>query len=223
MMNQLNDFFDYFAGSGFEITTAVMVMITVLVFIVLLIFVPTLTKKVFPRFGYSKYANYLPFKTVFNDNSMELTDGSLIRVYRVAGMQTSMQDDKTKEKFLDLRAQLFNQIRDPNVVLRFYMVRDAADENTDYEFDQPTLQRIYNKWRGQGLKIFLNNYYIVLSVAGVDARAKLNQYGNYIESILAAYKPQVLKNNSRDNMARFLGRILSPISNQNSQITILQS
>ncbi|MBE6457285.1 MAG: hypothetical protein E7011_00525 [Alphaproteobacteria bacterium] len=212
MMNQLNDFFDYFAGSGFEITTAVMVMITVLVFIVLLIFVPTLTKKVFPRFGYSKYANYLPFKTVFNDNSMELTDGSLIRVYRVAGLQTSMQDDKTKEKFLDLRAQLFNQIRDPNVVLRFYMVRDAADENTDYEFDQPTLQRIYNKWRGQGLKIFLNNYYIVLSVAGVDARAKLNQYGNYIESILAAYKPQVLKNNSRDNMARFLGRILSPIS-----------
>ena len=98
------------------------------------------------------------------------------------------------------------------MVLRFYMVRDAADENTNYEFDQPTLQRIYNKWRGQGLKIFLNNYYIVLSVGGMDARAKLNQYGNYIESILAAYKPQVLKNDSPDNMARFFGRILSPIS-----------
>ena len=48
-----------------------------------------------------------------------------------------MQDDKTKEKFLELRAQLFNQIRDPNVVMRFYMVRDAADENTDYEFHTP--------------------------------------------------------------------------------------
>ncbi|MBQ2005448.1 MAG: hypothetical protein II219_01420, partial [Alphaproteobacteria bacterium] len=55
-------------------------------------------------------------------------------------------------------------------------------------------------------------YYIVLSVGGMDARAKLNQYGNYIESILAAYKPQVLKNDSPDNMARFFGRILSPIS-----------
>ncbi|MBR3930832.1 MAG: hypothetical protein IKJ62_04625 [Alphaproteobacteria bacterium] len=212
MINQLNDFFDYFAGSGFEITTAVMVMITLLVFIVLLIFVPTLTKKVFPRFGYDKYANYIPFKTVFTDDSMELTDGSLIRVYRVAGLQTSMLDNAAKEKFLDLRAQLFNQIRDPNVVLRFFMTRDAADENTNYEFDQPTLQRIYNKWQGQGLKIFLNNYYIVLSVAGPDKRAKLNQYGNYVESILAAYKPQVLKNNSRDNMACFFGRILSPIS-----------
>ena len=212
MMNNLNDFFEYFAGGGFPITLTVLVVAAVLVFLVLMMYVPVLTRKIFPKFGYAKYSNYLPFGTVFNDNSMQLTDGSLISVYRVAGLQTSMQDDATKEKFLDLRAQLFNQIRDPNVVLRFYMVRDAADENTNYEFDQPTLQRIYDKWRGQGLKIFLNNYYIVLSVGGTDARAKLNQYGNYIESILAAYKPQVLKNDSPDNMARFFGRILSPIS-----------
>ena len=211
-MNNLNEFFEYFAGGGFPITLTVLVVAAVLVFLVLMMYVPVLTRKIFPKFGYAKYSNYLPFGTVFNDNSMQLTDGSLIRVYRVAGLQTSMQDDATKEKFLDLRAQLFNQIRDPNVVLRFYMVRDAADENTNYEFDQPTLQRIYDKWRGQGLKIFLNNYYIVLSVGGTDARAKLNQYGNYIESILAAYKPQVLKNDSPDNMARFFGRILSPIS-----------
>ena len=212
MIENLNGFFEYFAGSGFPITLMVLVLASLCLFLVLMMYVPALTRKIFPKFGYAKYSNYLPFGTVFNDNSMQLTDGSLIRVYRVAGLQTSMQDDATKEKFLDLRAQLFNQIRDPNVVLRFYMVRDAADENTNYEFDQPTLQRIYDKWRGQGLKIFLNNYYIVLSVGGVDARAKLNQYGNYIESILAAYKPVVLKNDSADNMARFFGRILSPIS-----------
>ncbi len=212
MIENLNGFFEYFAGSGFPITLMVLVLAALCLFLVLMMYVPALTRKVFPKFGYAKYSSYLPFGTVFNDNSMQLTDGSLIRVYRVAGVQTSMQDDATKEKFLDLRAQLFNQIRDPNVVLRFYMVRDAADENTNYEFDQPTLQRIYDKWRGQGLKIFLNNYYIVVSVAGVDARAKLNQYGNYIESILAAYKPVVLKNDSADNMARFFGRILSPIS-----------
>lgn len=211
-MMDIKGFFDYFAGSGFPITLTVMGMIVVFVFIVLMMFIPTLTRRIFPKFGYAKYANYLPFQTVYNDNSMSLTDGSLVRVYRVKGLQTSMQDDKTKEKFLDLRAQLFNQIRDPNVILRFYMVRDAADENTDYEFHQSTLQKIYNKWRGQGLKIFLNNYYIVLSVSGADARAKLNQYCNYVESILAAYKPTVLKNNTPDNMARFFGRILSPIS-----------
>ena len=211
-MINFSEFFNYFAGSGFPITLTVMVMLVLFVFIVLMIYIPTLTRKIFPKFGYAKYSDFLPFQTVYNDNSMSLTDGSLIRVFRVAGVQTSMQDEKTKEKFLDLRSQLFNQIRDHNVVIRFYMVRDAADENTDYEFHQSILQKIYNKWRGQGLKIFLNNYYIVLSVAGNDAREKLNQYTNYIESILAAYKPKVLKNNTSDNMARFFGRILSPIS-----------
>lgn len=211
-MNNIEGFFDYFAGSGFPITLTVMAMVVICVFLLLLIYVPTITKKIFPRFGYAKYANYLPFKTVYKDNSMSLEDGSLIRVYRIAGVQTSMQDDETKAKFLDLRTQLFNQIRDPGVVLRFYMVRDAADENTNYEFRQPTLQRIYNKWRGQGLKIFLNSYYVVISVNGGDARAKLNQYCNYIESMLAAYRPQLLKNDKEDNMARFFGRILSPIS-----------
>lgn len=208
----MNKFFEYFAGGELTVTMTVMVMMVLVVFLGLMMYVPALTRKIFPKFGYAKYASYLPFKTVFSDNSIELMDGTLVRAYRVQGVQTSMQDDKTKEKFLDLRAQLFNQIRDPNVTLRFYTVRDAVDENTNYEFDQPTLQRIYDKWKSQGLRIFLNNYYVVISVGGADARAKLNQYGNYVESILAAYKPTVLKNNTPDNMARFFGRILSPIS-----------
>ncbi len=208
----MDGFFEYFAGGGFPLTLTVLMMAVLVVFIVIMMYLPILLRKIFPNFGYAKYASYLPFKTVFNDNSMELTDGSLVRVYRVRGVQTSMQDNETKEKFLNLRAQLFNQIRDPNVVLRFYMTRDAAHENTDYEFDQPTLQKIYDKWKSQGLKIFLNHYYIVLSVGGANAREKLNQYGNFIESMLAAYKPVVMRNNTRDNMARFFGRILSPIT-----------
>ncbi len=208
------EFFKYFAGNGFSntITLTIMVVAVIFVFIVLLMYVPTIVKHVFPKFGYKHYAEYIPFTTVYTDNSIELSDGCLIRVYSVAGVQTSMQTDEQREKFLDLRAQLFNQIHDPNVVLRFFTTRDAVAENTDYEFDQPVLQKIYDKWHSQGLKIFLNNYYIVLSVRGAHARDKLNQYGNYIESILAPYKPQMLENKSRDNMAKFFGRILSPIT-----------
>ena len=208
------EFFKYFAGNGFSntITLTVMAVAVIFVFIVLLMYVPTIVKHVFPKFGYKHYAEYIPFTTVYTDNSIELSDGCLIRVYSIAGVQTGMQTDEQREKFLDLRAQLFNQIHDPNVVLRFFTTRDAVAENTDYEFDQPVLQKIYDKWHSQGLKIFLNNYYIVLSVRGAHARDKLNQYGNYIESILAPYKPQMLENKSRDNMAKFFGRILSPIT-----------
>ena len=208
----MNGFFEHFAGGEFPLTATILVMVVVFLFIILMMYLPALTRKIFPKFGYAKYAQYLPFKTVYTDNSMTLTDGSIIRVYRVSGVQTSMQDDEQRAKFLDLRTQLFNQIRDPNVVLRFYTVRDAVGENTDYDFDQPVLQKIYNKWKSQGLRIFTNNYYIVLSVGGAGARDKLNQYGNYLESILAAYRPQVLRNDSTDNMAKFFGRILSPIT-----------
>lgn len=208
----MNGFFEYFAGSGFPVTTMIMVIAVIFIFVVLMMYLPTLTRRILPQFGYKRYSRYLPFRTVYNDDTLELSDGSLLRVYRVAGVQTSMQDAATREKFLELRTQLFNQIRDQNVVMRFFMTRDATDENTDYEFDQPVLQKIYDKWQAQGLRIFLNNYYIVLQVLGAGAREKLNQYGNYLESILAAYHPKLLRNNSTDNMAQFFGRILSPIT-----------
>lgn len=208
----MNGFFEYFAGSGFPVTTMIMVIAVIFIFVVLMMYLPTLTRRILPQFGYKRYSRYLPFRTVYNDDTLELSDGALLRVYRVAGVQTSMQDAATREKFLELRTQLFNQIRDQNVVMRFFMTRDATDENTDYEFDQPVLQKIYDKWQAQGLRIFLNNYYIVLQVSGAGAREKLNQYGNYLESILAAYHPKLLRNNSTDNMAQFFGRILSPIT-----------
>ena len=135
-----------------------------------------------------------------------------MRVYKIGGLQTSMMDEKKREKLLDLRAQLFNQIQDPDAYLRFFMVRDAMDEKTNYEFHQPVLQKIYEKWNNQGLKIFNNTYYLVISVRGHNNREKLNQYCNYIESMLSAYKPVLLKNNSFDNMATFFGRILSPVT-----------
>ncbi len=213
----IDGFFGYFAGGGFSetMTLTIMAIAVIFVFIILMIYVPTIVKHVFPKFGYKHYYQYIPFQTVYTDDSLELSDGCLVRVYAISGVQTSMQTDEQKEKFLDLRAQLFNQIHDPNVILRFFTTRDAVGENTDYEFDQPVLQKIYDKWHAQGLRIFINNYYVVLSVRGINTRDKLNQYSNYIESILAPYNPRVLKNKSRNNMAKFFGRIFSPITKPN--------
>ena len=212
-MNNNTGFFDYFAGSvDLPITVTVLVMVVVFIFIILMLYLPILTRKIFPKFGYLRYSEYLPFKNIKKDNTLQLVDKSLVRVYHLEGVQTSMQDEETRSKFLDLRASLFNQIHDPSVVLRFFTTRDAVQENMDYEFHQSTLQMIYDKWKNQGLKIFSNNYYIIISVSGTDADDKLNQYCNYIESMFSAYKPKLLKNNDRFNMACFFGRILSPIT-----------
>ena len=210
----MDKFFNYFAGNTNSMTmTFVMIaMCVLLVFIVLLAYIPTITKKIFPKFGYVKYSDYLPFNKVYSDNSLSTTDGTLVRVYKIKGVQTSIMDDKNREKMLDLRAQLFNQIQDPNVCLRFFTVRDFISQKTNYEFDQPVLQKIYDKWNNQGLEIYSNTYYLVISVRNQSDKDRLNQYCNYIESILSAYKPELLKNNNKDNMATFFGRILSPIT-----------
>ncbi len=214
----MDGIFKYFAGIDFKMTFSIMVMLSVLVFLVLLIYIPALTRKIFPKFGYSNYSAYLPFKSVNKDNSVNIEGDSVIRVYELDGIQTSIQDDETRAKFLDLRAQLFNQIHDSGVVMRFFTTRDKIEQNINYEFHQPTLQKIYDKWRDQGLKIFINKYYIVLSVYGDGANEKLALYGNYIESILAAYKPKLLKNNERNNPACLFGRILSPITKPEPKI-----
>lgn len=212
-MNNNSGFFDYFAASGdFPVTITVLFMVVVVIFLILMLYIPVLTRKIFPRFGYIHYSDYLPFKKVKDDNSLQISDGSLIRVYHFEGVQTSMQQDDVRESFLKNRASLFNQIHDPNVILRFFTIRDAVEEDVDYNFHQSTLQKIYEKWKNQGLKIFSNNYYLVISVKGIDAEDKLNQCCNYIESMLAAYKPTMLKNENVNNMARFFGRILSPIT-----------
>ena len=210
----MNFLFEYFAGnsSSMTLTLVVIAMAVIFVFLVLLIYIPALTKKILPNFGYNKYSDYLPFKKVYSDDSLSINDGSLVRVYKISGVQTSMMDDKNREKLLDLRAQLFNQIQDPSVYLRFFTIRDKIDEKTNYEFDQPVLQQIYDKWNNQGLKVFTNSYYVVISVKGQNNREKLNQYCNYIESILSPYKPKLLKNNSENNIATFFGRVLSPVT-----------
>ncbi|MCL2330934.1 MAG: hypothetical protein FWC61_00095 [Proteobacteria bacterium] len=209
----MQNLLSFFVTDSFPMTALVLALAVLLMFLILTVYTPTITRYVFPRFGYRKYSELLPFKSVLNDNmTVRLNNGALVRVYRMAGVQTSMQDDATKNQFLDLRAQLFNQINDPAAVLRFFTVRDAAETRTDYEFDQPVLQKIHDRWESQGLRIFRNSYYLVLSVGGAGANDKMAQYSNYVESILAAYRPTVLLHNQPRNAAAFFGRILSPVT-----------
>ena len=79
----MNKFFEYFAGGQFPMTILILVMAVIFVFIILMVYIPALSRRIFPMFGYTHYAQYLPFKTVFSDDSLELTDGALTRVWRV--------------------------------------------------------------------------------------------------------------------------------------------
>lgn len=208
----LNNYFKYFITSDFPLTIFIVCMFILVLFFILIIYSPFLKKNIFPKFSYKKYSEYLPFKTLYSDNSLMLSNNSLIRVYKLSGIQTGMQTEEIKKHFLDLRTRFLNQINDSSVVLRFFTIRNTSKDEEKYEFDNIVSQKIYNKWQSQGLKIFTNNFYIVISVYGSKNREKLNQYCNYIESMLSIYKPKLLTYDSYENIASFFARILSPIT-----------
>ncbi|MFA7188046.1 MAG: hypothetical protein WC137_01050 [Alphaproteobacteria bacterium] len=208
----MNSFFSFFVSDLSSPIMLVMFGAILLFVLVLYLYSSVLSKVVLPKFGYRKYSDYLPFSSIYSDNAtIGLLDGSVVRAYEIAGIQTSMHDETTKKKFLELRAQLLNQIKDPDITIRFFMIRDAVQKNTNYEFDQPVLQKISDRWNTQGLKIFKNTYYAVISIKG-GAHDKLLQTSNYFESIMAAYKPTLLKHNTNKNFASLYARILSPVS-----------
>jgi type IV secretion system protein VirB4 len=204
---------NFFVGGGFPITPWAVFGVVLLFLVVLLLYTNILSNAIFPGFGYKKYSEYLPFAAVLSDNStIRMRDGSLARVFSVRGVQTSMHDSTEREKLLDLRAQLFNQIRGSGTILRFFSIRDYAGVSDHKEFDNPVLQKISDKWDSQGLKIFSNSYYIVLSTSGIGAYDKIDQYTSFIESILSVYGPKLLRHDQKDNAANFFARILSPVS-----------
>ncbi|GHT58724.1 hypothetical protein FACS18945_4790 [Bacteroidia bacterium] len=209
----MENILSFFAGGGIPVTAFAVLGAMLLIFVILLLYSNILSIAVFPKFGYKKYSEYLPFAGLLSDNStLRMRDNSYIRVFSLHGVQTSMQDSDAKEKFLDLRTQLLNQIKGSGVVLRFFTTRDQIKDNNKYEFDNKVLQKINNKWQQQGLKIFDNNYYLVLSVSGANAYDRLATYTNYVESILSGYGVSLCKHNTANNAANFFGRILSPIS-----------
>ncbi len=208
----LNNYFKYFITNNFSLTIFIIVMLILILSFILIIYSSFLKKNIFPKFSYKKFSDYLPFKTLYSDNSLMLSNNSLIKVYKLSGIQTGMQIEDVKKQFLDLRTRFFNQINDSNVILRFFTIRNTSKDEDLYEFDNIVSQKIYDKWQTQGLKIFTNNFYIVISVYGSKNREKLNQYCNYIESMLSIYKPKLLTFDSSENIASFFARILSPVT-----------
>jgi len=213
MNHYMDGFFEIFTKSDFVMTNILFAGLLVLTFFVLLLYLPLLSKVFFPSFGYKKYSDYLPFEQIMPDGlTVKLKDGSLVRAFRIPGVQNGMKTDAELTRLFEIKQNLFNQIKDTGATLRFYTIRTADNTKTDYEFDQPVLQRIYNKWNAQGLKIFDNTNYMTITVTGAEAADRMFNNANTISSVLSPYGVRPLYHNDKDNIAALFAKILSPVS-----------
>ena len=205
--------FSFFIHPDFLEQNLLFVGLLVVSFFLLFFYTPLLSRVFLPKFGYKKYSKYMPFDEILDDNkTIKLKDGTLVRAFTINGVQNSNMDVNQNQQLFELKQNLFNQVKDDEVVFRFYTVRDTTEYDSDYEFDQPVLQRIYNKWKNQGLKIFKNKNYLILSVYGKNAIDRLDAHTNIILSVLSTFGVKIMKHKDSENMASFFGRVLSPVS-----------
>ena len=214
MMNlNIIGFFDMFVKSDYAMTNILFGSLLILTFFVLLLYMPLLSKLFFPSFGYRRYSEYMPFDQILSDGlTVRLKDGSAVRAFRIPGVQNGMKTDTEQQRLFEIKQSLFNQIKDTGVTLRFYTIRVADNTQMDYEFDQPVLQRIYNKWNAQGLKIFDNVNYMTITVSGTNTMDRMFSHVNAVMSILSPYGARPLYHNDKDNIAALFAKILSPVS-----------
>ncbi|MDR0319408.1 MAG: hypothetical protein LBH81_01575 [Rickettsiales bacterium] len=191
-------------------TAALMAAAAFGIFIVFLIYLGLLGKIAFPKFGYKSYAEYLPFKYPLDDKTTVLLEnGRIFRVYAISGIQTNMTEPEKQRQFLDIRTRFLQQMQGGDTVLRFFMARSRDYARTDFEFDERILQDIHDQWNNQGLKLYKNSYYLVISAGNME---NLSAASNSFESVFAPYGVSVLKHDSADNAASFYSKILSPLS-----------
>ena len=74
----MQDFLSFFVSDISTPTTLVMVGAVILFVIIMYFYSNILSKMILPRFGYRKYSDYLPFSSIYSDNTtIGLLDGSV--------------------------------------------------------------------------------------------------------------------------------------------------
>ncbi|MCL2629083.1 MAG: hypothetical protein FWD33_00080 [Alphaproteobacteria bacterium] len=200
---------DAMLPSGVLPAFLIMLAAGLVLFVVALIYIKILSGVLLPKFGYASYASYLPFKFPIDDNStVLLKNGRLFRVFEIKGVQINFETPEKQRQFLDMRMRFLQQMSG-GITLRFFMVRSKDGTKTDFEFDEKILQDIYDKWNNQGLKLFKNSYYLVMSAGTLQ---ELNDASTIFESVFAPYGVSPLNHTSKNNAASFYAKILSPLS-----------
>ncbi|MDR2685980.1 MAG: hypothetical protein LBB23_04380 [Rickettsiales bacterium] len=182
-------------------------------FILFLLYASVLSKILFPKFGFLRYGNYLPFMNALEDDiTITLKNKHYARIYKISGVQLAMQDENKRAQYFDLRSRFLNMAGVDGATLRFFMTRTKDDARTNFEFDEKILQEIHDAWNSQGMKLYKNEHYMVIDAPDISSLSKVSEL---FENMFAPYNPRVARHSERENFASFYAKILSPVSGHN--------
>ncbi|MDR0367027.1 MAG: hypothetical protein LBH41_00420, partial [Rickettsiales bacterium] len=168
----------------------------------------------------TRLADYLPFERILGDKTTILCpDGSLARVFSVAGASVAFARAETVANLLEARKKWLDSLGEVSVQCRIFTIRERVKSPPVSEPDNKTLSDIARKWDHAQESVFENKHYIVLSVNNrKDGPADLDTAASNLKAILGEYKAKALsEDGAGESPLVFFAHLINPVSRPNPQ------
>lgn len=174
---------------------------------------------VLPQPRESRVSDFLPFDKLLSDGmTIRCFNGSLARVFRVAGIDLAFVTEEKVLSMMEARKAWIDGMSDLQVTCRVITLRErVALEKNGGDFGLDLLQTIDDVWSSNLNRVYNNTHYIVLSVIDRDENLKdLNYASQSLIATLSEYGVVPLYegegSDAEDSPLSLYAKICSPIS-----------
>lgn len=174
---------------------------------------------VLPHPNESRVSDFMPFDKLLSDGmTIRCQNGSLARVFRVAGVDLSFVSGEKVYSMYEARKAWIDGMADLQVTCRVITVRERVPLNEQKgNFNNELLSTISDVWQENIDRVFFNTHYVVISVADRNEALKdLNYASQSLIATLNEYgvKPLIEEEGSAPEDSPFIvyTKLCSPVS-----------
>ena len=218
-MHPSTDFFDVFVQglSNVEILVAIIGFISAASFAGF--WATKFGHFILPQPRESRVSDFLPFNKLMADGiTIKCYNGSLVRVFRVTGVDLAFANGEKVMSMLEARKSWVDGMSDMQVICRVITLRERIPLEEDRgDFGNPLLEQVSQVWAQNIDRVFSNTHYIILSVPDrTDALKDLNYASQALLATLNDYGVKTMyetpESPATDSPLYVFSRICSPIS-----------
>ncbi len=218
-MHPSTDFFDVFVQglSNVEILVAIIGFISAASFAGF--WATKFGHFILPQPRESRVSDFLPFNKLMADGiTIKCYNGSLVRVFRVTGVDLAFANGEKVMSMLEARKSWVDGMSDMQVICRVITLRERIPLEEDRgDFGNSLLEQVSQVWAQNIDRVFSNTHYIILSVPDrTDALKDLNYASQALLATLNDYGVKTMyetpESPATDSPLYVFSRICSPIS-----------
>jgi type IV secretion system protein VirB4 len=126
----------------------------------------------------SPLADFIPYSSHLNDNTLITKDGALVRIFKLEGISFETKDDDDLQIAHQRLNSLYKSLAENNVSMWSHCIRRKIENSIRGQFDNSFSQQFNDKYDGMfGEKVMVNDLYI--SLVQRDNESKLSKKSRF--------------------------------------------